>query len=130
MINPILKGFVDLIYGTRRVRKQFEQEHPNEKILAADASKGIVTTSDQAVQRGPNWATAQREVLLLTDKRIVCGNWSIPLDTISKTQLVKINSIFGGGYVLKVQTIFHKNYQFGMQVNPEWVHQNVLTYTS
>ena len=92
MINQLLKGLVDIIYGTGRVRQKFELENPNEKVLAADASKGIVTTSDQNIQRGLDWVTSQRAVVLLTDKKIICGQWTIPLDTISTAQLLKINS--------------------------------------
>ena len=52
MINQILKGLVDIIYGTGRVRRKFELDNPNEKVLAADASKGIATTTNQDIQRG------------------------------------------------------------------------------
>jgi hypothetical protein len=73
MINQIIKGLVNLIYGTRRARCKFERENPNEKVLAADASKGIVTTSNQDIQRGLNWVSSQRAVILLTEKKLVCG---------------------------------------------------------
>lgn len=42
MLNKMMKGLVDLIYMTGRVRRKFELDNPNEKVLAADASKGIV----------------------------------------------------------------------------------------
>jgi hypothetical protein len=129
MINQIIKGLVNLIYGTRRARRKFERENPNEKVLAADASKGIVTTSNQDIQRGLNWVSSQRAVILLTEKKLVCGKWTIPLEDISKAQLLKINSLFGGGQVLKVQTAEGKNYQFGMQLNPEWDNQQHLPLT-
>lgn len=126
MINRLLKGIVDIIYGTERTRRNFERDNPNEKVLAADASKGIMTTTNQEIQRGLDWVTSQRAVVLLTDKNLVCGKWTIPLDTISTAKLLKINSLFGGGQVLKVQTIDNKNYQFGMQLNPEWINQQQL----
>jgi hypothetical protein len=129
MINQILKGLVDLIYGTGRVRRKFERDNPNEKVLAADSSKGIVTTTNQDIQRGLDWVTSQRAVILLTDQKLVCGKWTIPLDTISTAQLLKINSLFGGGQILKVQTTDDKNYQFGMQRNPEWTSQQRLPLT-
>ena len=66
MINQLLKGLVDLIYGTGRVRRKFELDNPNEKVLAADASKGIVTTTNQDVQRGLDWVTSQRAVIFDT----------------------------------------------------------------
>ncbi|WP_437921922.1 hypothetical protein [Sphingobacterium sp. LRF_L2] len=129
MINQLLKGLVDLIYGTGRVRRKFELNNPNEKVLAADASKDIVTTTNQDIQRGLDWVTSQRAVILLTDKKLVCGKWIIPIDTISTAQLLEINSLFGGGQVLKIQTTDDKNYQFGMQFNTEWTSQQQLPLT-
>lgn len=129
MINQLLKGFVDQIYGTGRVRRKFELNNPNEKVLAADASKGIVTTTNQDIQRGVDWVTSQRAVIMLTDKKIICGKWTIPLDTASAAQLLKINLLFGSVQVLKVQTTDDKNYQFGMQLNPEWTNQQRLPLT-
>ncbi len=66
---------------------------------------------------------------MLTDKKIICGKWTIPIDTISTAQLLKINSLFGAGQVLKVQTSDNKNFQFGMQLNPEWTNQQLLPLT-
>ena len=129
MINKLLNELVDLIYGTGRVRRKFEQDNPSEKVLAAGASKGIVTTTNQEIQRGFNWVTSQRAVVLLTDKNIICGKWTIPLDTIASAQLLKINSLFGGGQVLKIQTKDNRNFQFGMQLNPEWTSQQQLPLT-
>jgi len=129
MINQLQKGLVDLIYGTGRARRKFERDNPNEKVLAADASKGIVTTTNQDIQRGLDWVTSQRAVVLLTDKKIVCGKWTIPLETISTAQLLNIKSLFGGAQVLKVQTTDDKNYQFGMQLNSEWTTQQLLPLT-
>ena len=121
----MLKGLVDLIYGTSRVRKKFKLDNPNEEVLAADASKGIVTETNQDIQRGLDWATSQRAVVLLTDKKIACGKWTVPLETISSAQLIKINSMFGSGQVLKIQTVDGLNYQSGMQLNSEWTNQQV-----
>lgn len=129
MINKIIKGLVDIIYGTGSARRKFELDNPDEKVLVADASKGIVTTTNQNIQRGLDWVTSQRGVVMLTDKKIICGKFTIPLDTISKAQLFKINSLFGAGQVLKVQTTDDKNYQFGMQLNPEWTNQQRLPLT-
>ncbi|PIF47171.1 hypothetical protein CLU96_4220 [Chryseobacterium sp. 52] len=86
MINRLLKGCVDLIYGTGRVRLKFEDDNPNDKVWAADASKGIVATTNQDIQRGLDWVTSQRAVVILTDQKIISGQWTIPPDTIQKTQ--------------------------------------------
>lgn len=122
MMNKMIKGFVDFIYMTGRVRKNFERDNPNEKILAADASKGIITEKNQGIKMGSDWVVSQRAVILLTDKRIICGKWTILLDTITTAQLL----VIGSGQVLKIQTEDGKNYQFGMQFNSEWTTQQTL----
>ena len=125
----ILKKITDFIYGTGRIRRKYSTDHPNEKVLAADASKGIITKVNKDITRGLDWVTSQRAVVLLTDKRIKCGRWDIPLDNIATSKLVKINTAFGPGQVLKVTTKDQDNYQFGMQMNREWTEQTVLPLT-
>ena len=99
------------------------------KTLAADGSKGITTKGDKGIEQGLHWVTSQRAVVLLTDKKIKCGQWDIPLENIETAQLLKINSLFGPGQVLKLKTKDEIHYQFGMQFNPEWTNQSVLPLT-
>ena len=128
-MNNLLKGLVDLIYSTRRVRKKYLLDNPTETVLAIDGAKGIVTADNQAVERGIDWVTSQRAVIILTTTKIICGKWTIPLDNINNAQLLEISSVFGSGQVLKIQTKDNKNYQFGMQMNKEWTNQNALPLT-
>lgn len=65
MINQLMKGLVDLIYGTGRARRKYQNENPSETVLAADGSKGIVTTDNQEIQRGLDWVTSQRAIVML-----------------------------------------------------------------
>lgn len=125
MKTKVFKTFVDRIYKTKEIRKRFELHNPNEKVLAADASKGIVKNEDQDIKRGLDWVTSQRAIILLTDKKIICGKWIIPLDTIVNAQLAKVR----GGQVLKIEIEDGKHYQFGMQDNSEWIDQQVLPLT-
>jgi len=37
-----------------------------------------------------------------------------------------MDSLLSSGQVLKIQTTDNKNYQFGMQLNPEWTNQQRL----
>jgi len=37
--------------------------------------------------------------------------------------------LLGSGQVLKIQTKDDENYQFGMQLNPEWTNQQRLSLT-
>lgn len=67
--------------------------------------------------------------MLLTDKRIKCGQWNIPLEEIVSSELIKINTTFGPGQVLKIATKDQNNFQFGMQMNKEWTDQDVLPLT-
>lgn len=126
MFNKITKNIVDFIYGTKKARVKFELENPHENVLAADASKGIITNSNENVARGTNWVTSQRAVVMLTNSKIICGKWKIPIEEIQSSKLIKINSLFGDGMVLKIQTKNDENYQFGMQINPEWIEQKAL----
>lgn len=127
-MDKILKALVDLIYGTSSKRKRFESQN-NENVIASDASKGIITKQNKDITRGADWIVSQRAVILLTEKQIVCGKWQIPIDNISNATLVKIKSLFGGGQVLKIDTKDNESYQFGMQVNDEWINQNILNLT-
>jgi len=122
VLDKLMKWLVDLVYMTGRARRKFEHANPDEEVLAADASKGIITKETQDIRRGLNWVTSQRAVIMLTDKKIVCGKWTIPLETIASAQLIK----YGSGQVLKILTEDGTNYQFGMQVNPEWTNQQIL----
>lgn len=126
----ILKKITDSIYGTQKVKQKYLSEHPDEKVFASDASKGILTKGERSIVRGFDWVTSQRAVLLLTDKRIKCGRWDIPIDKIADAKLVKFNSTFGTGQVLKIRTTDDDNFQFGMQMNHEWTAQKVLLLTS
>ncbi len=129
MLNHFLKHLVDIFYGTNRVKRKYQVENPTETVLAADASKAITTNANQDVQRGLEWVFSQRAVVLLTNQKIVCGKWVIPLTDIQAAQLIEIKSLFGKGQVLRIQTKDNKHYQFGMQVNPEWTNQQGLPLT-
>jgi len=125
----MLKKITDFIYRTGRARRKHSAEHPDEQVVAADASKGIMTQGDGDIERGLDWVTSQRAVVLLSNKRIKCGQWDIPLENIVNAQLVKINTTFGPGQVLKISTKDQDNFQFGMQMNQEWTNQSFLPLT-
>ncbi len=109
------------------MRRKFSLENPDEKVLAADGSKGIMTKGESDVKRGLAWVTSQRAVVLLTDKRIKCRKWNIPLEEISSAKLIRINTTFGPVQVLKVTTKNQDHFQFGMQLNDEWTDQKILS---
>ena len=128
-VTNISKRISDFVYGTQRVRRRYEAQHPDERVVASDASKGVRAGEDKVVRRGMNWVASQRAVILLTDKRIVCGKWDIPLDTVTHAQLVRVKTLLGSAHVLKIATTDQGYFQFGMQGNDEWVDQEVLSLT-
>ena len=123
--QTLSKKYVDFIYGVQRKKKKYLEGHPTEKILVADGSKGIQTGKEESVQMGIQWVFAQRAVILLTNKKIISGKWTIPLDQISKAELIHY-SPFSNGQVLKIKTKGNQFFQFGMQKNPEWNKQKAL----
>lgn len=125
-MNNLLKILVDLIYNTKHIRNKYQLDNPSETVLAIDGAKGIVTSNNQNVERGLDWVTSQRAVIILTTTKIICGKWTILIENINNAQLLEISSIFGSGQVLKIQTKDNDNYQFGMQINKEWTSQTVL----
>lgn len=129
MINGLQKGLVDLIYGVGPAKTKYEKENPTEKVVAADGSKAITTTEDKDIERGLDWVGSKRAVVMLTNKRLKCDNWDIPLENIETAKLVKLNSFFGDGQLLKIKTKDNTYYQFGMQFNPEWTDQIALPLT-
>lgn len=78
------------------------------------------------VETGFNWVVSRRAVAILTDKRIKCGDWEIPLASITKSELIKIRGLISTGQLLHITTDKNEGYQFGMQLNPDWMNQNVL----
>lgn len=130
MDKSFKKRMVDFIYPTNRVKRKYILKNPTETVLASDASKGIVTSKNKDIQRDVSWITAQRAVILLTDKNIVCGKWIIPLEDVRSAHLITFSSLFTGkGQVLKIQTK-DEFYQFGMEYNPEWTNQSILPMTT
>lgn len=122
----MLGKIIDFIYRTNGVKTNYQQKHLSEKVLIASGCKAITTTSNQDIKHGVNWATSRRAVLLLTDKNLVCGNWTIPLENISTAVLVSFSTILGKGQVLKIETKDAAHYQFGMMRNTAWENQGVL----
>jgi hypothetical protein len=124
----LLKTIVDFFYRTNAKRNRFEDKN-KVKTLAADAAKGIIIANSSEITRGSKWALSQRSIIFLTDKAVFCGKWNIPIESIDSASMVRFKSIFGGGQVLKIDTLDKKCYQFGMQVNNEWRNQKALNIT-
>ncbi len=102
---------------------KFKKRHPDAEVLIADGTKARKVMSNEEVQYEMGWATARRSVLILTTQGLFCGDWTIPLSYVQEATLLQIPS----GAVLKVSTKDGLHYQFGMQRNPAWEKQKVLS---
>ncbi len=125
----VYKYAADFFYRTRSVKDKFAKENPRETVLASDASKALLSKGTGKIRWGVDWVTAQRAVVLLTDKRIKYGYWDIPLDEVEEARLYEVNSLFGTGQIIKITTNDNYNFQFGMKRNYEWTDQSVLPVT-
>jgi hypothetical protein len=122
MATSIFFTLTNLIYLVPLTVRNFQAAHPDETVLIAAAAKARRTHDEQPVQYDPSWITARRAAVILTDKRLVCGDWDIPLDKIVYAEMV----VFGSGILLKIGDDAKGHYQFGMQWTSAWQEQHVL----
>lgn len=122
------RWLVNRVFMVGRSVKLFKNQNPGEKILAAGGSKAICLDKDKKISLSHHWVFSKRAVLILTDKRLICGSWSINLKEIKKAQIYKVAAISGKGLVIKIETEENKFYQFGLQYDSAWLEQNVLNF--
>lgn len=113
---------VNTAYLVRSRVKKFKEQHPEEEVIISDGTKARKMSSNQDAQYEMGWATARRDVLMLTAINLRCGDWVIPLSTIQEATLLHIS----GGSLLKVSTSDGEHYQFGLQRNPAWEKQTLI----
>lgn len=113
------------IYLTPLHRRRFQARHPDETVIIASATKGRITPRKTAeVRYEAGWITSRRGTLILTDRRLVLDDWSIPLEQIHHAEMVQ----FGTGLVLKLSTDT-QHYQFGLQSDQAWYEQQALAFS-
>lgn len=117
-----LKKLVDLVYMSPIKLNKFRKKYPKDKIIAYGGSKGIKLDSEEDVKRGVNWLTSKRSLFILSNQRIIAGNWEIDIESIKEAQLL----CYGTGMVLKMETTKGEFYQFGLQYIKELLNQDKL----
>ena len=113
---------VNTVYLVPLQVNRFKKQHPGTEVLIADGTKARKVKSNEEAQYEMGWATARRNVLILTTNGLFCGDWTIPLSNIQEATLLSIS----GGSLLKISTTDGLHYQFGLQRNPAWEKQKVL----
>jgi hypothetical protein len=129
VLDSFFRIFTNLIYFVPLKVKQFKANEPNSQVLAAGATKARQFDKDVAVQYAAGWIAARRGTLILTDQKLVCGSWEIPLSTVNKAVLLRVKALFAKALVLKVSTTDGHHYQFGLQYDPVWETQTALKLT-
>lgn len=121
MLAKILKAIADWSYLSPITLNRFRKQHPDETIYVYGATKAHRTDSEKAVS-GTNWAFSRRSTLILTDERLKCGDWDIPIAKIKYAEA----SYFGSAIILKVADSSGNHYQFGLQKDDAWLKQSVI----
>lgn len=124
-MKHIIKVLMDLIYLYPFKIRKFKQSYPEDTIIAYGACKGIKLDSQEDVTRGINWALSKRGFFILTNKRIVLGEWEVEIGDIDKAELMKYRS----GMVLKLEVRNNEYYHFGLQYIRELLKQDELEIT-
>lgn len=105
--------------------QNFRKQHPDVQILVSGVTKAREMETDSPVQYEFEWVASRRGMLILTETSLFCGDWEIPLETVSAAVLLRLT----GGSVLKISTLTGDHYQFGLNKNPAWETQAVLPLT-
>ena len=100
--------------------KRWADAHPGEPVLVHGATKAVRSDRELPVGRGAHWATSRRGAVLVTPKRVVCGDWDVPVDEIVSAELLSFRSLLSGGQMLKLATRSGQHYQFGLQHDDRW----------
>jgi len=120
-LEQILTGFsrttTYVLYLVPFRLQKFRKQHPDGQILASGVTKARKMETYEF-----KWLASRRGMLILTETCLFCGNWVIPLETVSETVLLNLT----GGFVLKISTIAGDHYQFGLNKNADWKTQCVL----
>lgn len=129
MLDTFFRVLANLFYLVPFQVRRFKVEEPDSQVLAAGATKARKFGKDSEVQHEAGWIAARRGALILTQEKLVCGSWEIPLSTINNALLLRVRSLFAKALVLKVSTTDGYYYQFGLQYDPAWETQTALKLT-
>lgn len=121
-MKHIIKILIDIIYLFPIKLRGFKRKNQRDKIVAYGACKAIKLESEEDVIRGLNWAFSRRGFFILSDTKIVMGDWEINVTDIEKAELIKYRS----GMILKITVKNGEHYQFGLQYIKELLEQDIL----
>ena len=109
--------------------RSLKRKEPDCSIVAASPAKGRKLREEKGTGLSLGWALAREDVLILTDGKLVLGDWHIPLDSIISATLESYAGLTSDSLVLKIATFDGVYYQFGLPDDPVWEQQTVLRLT-
>ncbi len=122
----LVTTFTDAIYGVPSKRAAWDRLHPEDPSLSGTATKAVRGQEAMirekggtwTVERGPAWITSRRAVLIVRPGGLRCGDWEIPLASITSAKILHIPSILAKSVVLEVTTD-QEFYTFGLTPPPD-----------
>jgi len=125
MLSDLYREITNGLYLVSSQVQQYRARNNNVPVLAAGATKARKMHQAEEVRSGAGWMMARRATLILTQEKLICGSWKIPLASIKEARLLRVKSMFAKALVLKVSA--EKDYyQFGLQYDPAWETQTAL----
>ena len=125
-----MRSLVNFLYRTRSRVAAFNSRFPGETVLFAGGSKGFRRKKELPARFGPEWIFSRRAVLILSDHRLVAGNWNIPLDSIRAADLYDFRGLYSRGLLLKIETSAGEFFQFGLMHDDTLLEQSALPLTA
>lgn len=117
----MLNTLNNILFGSFIKIKRFKRNFPHEKILMNAATKAILSPQENNLERSAKWITSRRGILILSEKRLLCGDWEIELQDIVEAELIEIRSLFMKGLVLKIKDNQDRHFQFGLNYDKKWL---------
>ena len=96
-----------------------ESPTPAGAVLVHQCLTKATTAEGEELRYSHNWVVSRRAMLEVWSDRLVCGDWTIPYDSITKAVLVTVPLLFRSCHVLQIDTA-GKSYQFGLRATGFW----------
>jgi hypothetical protein len=115
-----MEAIVNLMYRTNARVSAFESEYPDDVVLASTGSKALRTDAPIPLERSPRWVFSRRAVVIVSDRRVVCGDWEFPISDIQEARANAFKGLLSSGQVLLIHAgAWH--YQIGMNAGGDWL---------
>ena len=124
--EEVYKDLNNFLYATNYRIRSTGSKYDSEVILAAGAARSVVLRLDSDPSMKPKLIKKWRGVLILTDQKLICGDWAIELSEIREAAIVRIRKFFGRIHILKIKISEELGYQFNIPFDRAWEEQSVI----